>query len=213
MKSENKENKKESIYSFMRFLLKTIGISLLVITAGVISLVIYFNKAYKPEQSDIVSPNYLESTTPSKEKSSQKTMITLYFTQDGLTLKEESTETSKKLAPYEKAKFIIEKLLEGPIIGSLQSSIPEDIKTDGVFIVGKTLIVNLNTDSKELAFKSVYDEMLCVYSIVNSILENCTEFENVQILLNGEKSNTLGGLIDISGLLYADNSLIASTSD
>lgn len=207
-KNINKDSEKKSLKSFLFFLLKTILISGLLIAAGIFSLNKYFE--YKVKYYN--HPNVSASLSSGDESISQKIplqkRLKLFFTQDGLNLSQQVIELKEEISDYEKIKFIIETLLKGPVSDLFHSTIPNILKVSGVFIVNDKAIINIVIENNQNYFKSITEEMLCIYSIVNSIILNCERINNVQILINGKIQNSLGDFIDISSPLTVDYSLI-----
>jgi hypothetical protein len=67
--------------------------------------------------------------------------------------------------------------------------------------------------SRALAIQGSSEELLAVYSLVNSIVINLPAVHRVQILLRGRLEQTLGGHIDISRPLAADATYLAIGPD
>lgn len=107
--------------------------------------------------------------------------------------------------------------------GSVESEVREAVKTairDGEGTIPEStrvLRVNIKQRSASIDLsKEVSDdhpggstgEILTVYSIVNTIALNFPEIEEVQILIEGRKAETLKGHIDISQPLKPDRKII-----
>ncbi|MCK5681441.1 GerMN domain-containing protein [bacterium] len=61
------------------------------------------------------------------------------------------------------------------------------------------ITIDLSGDiQKSLVNSGATDEMLTVACLTNSLLANFTQFNSLQILLDGKRCNTLAGHIDIS---------------
>jgi len=89
--------------------------------------------------------------------------------------------------------------------GALRDS-PEPISEAGApeFVAGEPQSV------RRLGIQGSREELLAVYSVVNSVVVNFPAVQRVQILLDGETASTLAGHIDLSHPLSADMTLLAA---
>lgn len=190
------------------FLMKTIFVSGLVVALGILSLSQYFQ--YKQKQDRFQTVNVTdEQKAPTVELSPKTHSIKIFFTKDGIHLSPHIIEMEKKLTEHDKAAFILQTLTSGPDkSSSFSRTLPEGLQTGAIFMVDDKMVVDLEYNSGALSFGSVTDEMLCVYSIVNSLIINCPTINKVQILINTSAPETFGGFIDTQSCLVADYSLI-----
>lgn len=141
------------------------------------------------------------------ELTSETKDIVLYFSnEDGTALVAEQ-RTIPKVEGI--ARATINELLAGPHPESgLQSAIPEgtvlkdiNIRPDGLAIVdfSSELVTNFTGDSNA--------ETLAVYSIVNTLTQFDTVKE-VQILVDGEIVDTIGGHVNVATAMTRDDSII-----
>lgn len=98
-------------------------------------------------------------------------------------------------------KTIINELLAGPS-GEGTRLIPADVKLLSVERKDKLSYVNL---SKEFAAMSEKDAYLAVYSVVNTLTGQWRQSEGVQILIEGERTDSIGGVGLSEPLAYNEN--------
>ena len=101
-------------------------------------------------------------------------------------------------------RIIAERLIEGPAFEEESALLPEDARVINAGIVGDTAYINFNKGFADTNI-SVAPE-LCVYSVVNSVIEN-TEAKQVQIQIEGKSPASYGGQIDLRQPLKAKKSL------
>jgi len=103
---------------------------------------------------------------------------------------------------------IIKTLVKGPSLSSLEPTWPKETKVNSFFITddGKAY-VDLNTSREMTENMDTGDELLAVYSMVNSLTLNIPEIKMVKILIQGKDAVTLAGHIDLE-YFYQTNMLI-----
>jgi germination protein M len=177
--------KKKSGLPFSFFLIGAV----IILIAGAY-LLLKYGKAFLP------SPIPEEKITKLRPPEEESKLIALYFSgEENDTLVSEK-RTIKKGSITEEAKLIINGLVQGPQKGN-SPTIPSGTVLLEVTIRDRIATVNF---SKELSLNhpgGSAAELSTVYSIVNSLTFNLPEIEKVQILINGEKTKTLKGHIDI----------------
>lgn len=139
----------------------------------------------------------------------QHAAINLYFAnKDGTALRRESRSiyySSNK--PLEWA--VTERLIAGPKVENNYAAVPAATHILSVSSSGGICYVNL--DSAFLSEMPGVDGRVTVYSIVNSLVEDCGVTE-VQISVEGETSLIYRGAVDLSVPIYADLSLVEEAS-
>ena len=95
-------------------------------------------------------------------------------------------------------KHIVEELIKGPADDTRLRTIPDSVLVRAVFTRDDTVWIDLGGAIQDEHPGGAWTEVLAVYSIVNSITENFTDINEVQILLNGRESETFAGHVDIS---------------
>jgi len=116
-------------------------------------------------------------------------LITLYFPDKGRQylvrenrVIEHTTEQVEKL--------ILEELIKGPVNERNTDSIPSNTKVDSIVIKNDITYVHLSSEFKsDMKFGS-NNEVLAIYSIVNSLTELKT-IKNVRLIVEGEKHGIL----------------------
>lgn len=109
-----------------------------------------------------------------------------------LTAEDQSIRRSAELA--NRARQILQKLLEGPKTPGLFPSVPKDTKLQEVFIddMGMAYVDFSSTISANHP-GGMLNEQATVYSIVNSLTYNLPEIRQVKILVGGAEMETLAG--------------------
>ena len=136
----------------------------------------------------------------------------LYYTRNGRQLVGTVADLgSSGMSPNDKARTIVERLIEGKDQQFLRSPIPPGTRVNSVFVTGNLVIVNLSREFMTNLEPGVDAEMLAVFSIVNSVLDNVESTDAVQILIEGEKVLSLGGHVDLQSPLIANKSITRSS--
>lgn len=131
--------------------------------------------------------------------------VLLYYTKDGKHLVGAVADIgNSSYSPTEKAKMIVTKLVEGKDAAFLRSPIPAGTKVNAVFVTENNVIVDLSKEYMNNLRGGLDNELLAVYSIVNSVLYNLENADSVQILIDGKTMLTLGGQVDIESPLIAN---------
>lgn len=125
----------------------------------------------------------------------QEEMIKLYFSDDqAMYLKPEVRQVTVKGETL--ADVVVQELIKGPENENLLATIPAETKLISLKIADNVAYVNL---SKELQCKhsgGSTGEIMTVYSIVNTLIDLNIGIEQVQLLVEGEKQETLVGHLD-----------------
>ncbi|MDP2682555.1 MAG: GerMN domain-containing protein [Deltaproteobacteria bacterium] len=134
-------------------------------------------------------------------------IINLYFSdEEGLVLKIEKRELSKGALTKEIEEGI-NVLINGPL-GKLTPTIPDGTKLLGVEIKDGVVFLNFSKEISEKHPGGSSAEIQTVYSIVNTVTLNFPDIKKAQILIEGKKTKTLAGHIDISFPLGPDKGFI-----
>lgn len=135
---------------------------------------------------------------PAKHSLTQPSHITIYrLSSDFNRTISHSVPVENNLTKLEMARLIIRYLtLPGE---RDQPPLPAATRVLSVSFTASLITIDLSNDiRKELINSGANDEMLTIACLTNSLLKNFPDFKTLQILINGEKSNTLAGHIDIS---------------
>ena len=136
----------------------------------------------------------------------QHTQINLYFASkkgDSLNLESRSIYYSAS-KPLEWA--IVERIIAGPLVEGNYPTVPATLQIMGVTCANGVCFVNLN-QTFEVNQLSV-DEKIPIYSIVNSICDNCPEVKEVQFAIDGDSNVIFRQNMDLSKTYRADMTLV-----
>lgn len=136
----------------------------------------------------LIKPSVLEETKA----------IKLYFSvsqENYLSPQERKITSSSEITGQVKA--ILAELISGPISSSLVPTVPPKTEVRAVYVKDKCIYVDFSSALREGHPGGSSGELLTIYSIVNSLLDNLPSQSEVQILIQGRPSDTLAGHIDI----------------
>lgn len=104
-------------------------------------------------------------------------------------------------------KVLLNALVEGPK-GTLHRTLPEGIGIRAFFLIDDgTAVADIRLGGKRLSL-SCREEVLAVFSIVNTLIVNIPEIRQVKIITQGTGAVTFAGHVDITDPLKADMLLI-----
>ncbi|MCI7106793.1 MAG: GerMN domain-containing protein [Lachnospiraceae bacterium] len=137
--------------------------------------------------------------------SSQKTTLTLYFSnKEGNRLIPETREVHYS-SNISLEKLVMEQLMEGPKKSGLQATIPTGTKLITITVVDSVCYVNL--DEMFLNQNKEINEQVVLFSIVDSLTE-LPSIEKVQISINGDTSGKCRYTYDFATMYQADLSIV-----
>ena len=156
---------------------------------------------YSSSGEDIGLLSMNNVVTDDEIRRNQTAVVELYFgSEDGTGLvKEQRMIDVKDNESIEKT--IINELLSGPS-GDGVRLIPSDVKLLSIEAKDKLSYVNL---SKEFAAMSEDNAYMAVYSLVNTLTGQWQQSEGVQILIEGERTDSIGGVGLSEPLSYNEN--------
>lgn len=105
------------------------------------------------------------------------------------------------------ARATVEELINGPMQGELMATIPDGTKLLDIDIANGLCRVDLSSEFRDNHWGGSSGEILTVYSLVNTLTQFST-VENVEILVEGEKIETLAGHMDLSAPVSRNAELI-----
>lgn len=146
-----------------------------------------------PATSD--SPDAAAQPTPSAGQDTKEVLLYYVSTDSG------SLVAEQRAIPKEEglARATVQQLLSGPRDEDLQAVIPGGVTLRDIDVSNGLCTVDLSADLTELASISQDEQMLALYSLVNT-LGQFDSVEQVQVLLNGQTLQSLGG-VDVSQAL------------
>lgn len=193
--------------TFGRFAFTVITVALVIIVLGLTGIYYYFQSGAATSGT-----NPLSSLLHKGVEGLGPNQVMLYYTKDGKQLVSTvATAGTLGMSPADKARKIVESLIEAKDAAGLKSPVPQGTQVVNVFVKDNLAIVNLSRELMTNLRGGVDAELLAVYSIVNSILLNLESIDAVQLLIDGEKVPTLHGQVDVSSPLIA-NTAITRTS-
>ncbi len=131
-----------------------------------------------------------------------------YADPEYLALKSVPRRFPAALDAHQLAMEILHALITGPGQTAVMPTWPADVTINAFFIADdKKAYVDLNLDDKKVAYMDTQQELLAIYSLVNSLIVNIPDIKMVKILINGKDRRTLAGHIDLE-YFYKTNMLI-----
>jgi hypothetical protein len=122
--------------------------------------------------------------------------ITLYYPEDGV-LAAGTAAVKRQLDLQAQARETLAALFTDPRV--TQSAIFKDIKLRELFLdASGTAYVDLSSLQQGGAKASAGEELLAVYTMVNTLTQNFEEIRQVRFLLEGKETQTLAGHIDLT---------------
>lgn len=139
-------------------------------------------------------------------------LVHLYFASpDADHLKVEARRILREERIADEAKALIGELIKGPgPRGNLDPTIPPETQLRELYIVPEEKCAYLDFNQ---AFRTNHPggsagELLTIYSLVNTLIDNLEGIERVQILVEGETIETLAGHIDITKPLPRNSTIV-----
>ena len=148
-------------------------------------------KQKEPEGNPFTPP-----AAPLYEQTDPPMTVKLFFPgmQEDIILSGEDQTIFRSAELANRARQILQKLLEGPKTAGLYPSLPKDTKLQEVFIDGMGLAyVDFSSPISANHPGGMLNEQATVYSIVNSLTYNLPEIRQVKILVGGAEKETLAG--------------------
>jgi spore germination protein GerM len=149
------------------------------------------------------------ATTSTTDTSLPKTTITLYFpsaTDDRLVA--ETREIVDTARPTDRGTQVLVELLAGPKSKDALPAVPEGTTLRQLWIAKSGIAWADFSDDLETGLEGgSSDELLAVYSIVDSLTANVPQIKRVGVLVGGKERETLAGHVDIRRPLPAESKL------
>ncbi|MEM9290745.1 MAG: GerMN domain-containing protein [Acidobacteriota bacterium] len=153
----------------------------------------------------------LDAPVEASGEEPKRVATTLYFPGGGRALFAESRDLLEG-SREQRARGILEALLAGPETKGLWRPLPESVSVGGIYFGdGGILFVDLLAkDQPAPPAQGSNQELLAVYSLVNSLALNLDECRGVAILWNGVQRPSFAGHVDTGRPLAANPRLVAS---
>jgi spore germination protein GerM len=138
--------------------------------------------------------------------------VTLYFEGPDMLLSAERRNVALPENPGGAMSLVVRELFKGSANAGVPRVFPPDTVVRGAFLLpdgnafvdlgGPTLTAGWGTGS--------HQELMAIYSLVQTVTANFAEVKRVRLLINGETAETLAGHISISRSLAPMPSLVAA---
>ena len=198
-----------------RNLLIILGAVLIALTAVVIAVALTIGSASEPEQAAPVIPEVeTESAEATEARIQQQLEMVVFF---------QSPRRADLLVPVKRSVFntisigqqadqLLQKLIQGPAPAEgLLPTVPPGTQLQRLYIAEDgTAYVAFNAALARNHRGGTAEEMMTIYSIVDTLCVNFPSIRRVQILVEGNLGTTLAGHIDISLPLEIDTDLFTS---
>lgn len=127
----------------------------------------------------------------------------------GLVMEERAVAFSSDLG--RQLRSVVEELVKGSKSG-LQPVLPPETRVLDLFVSpAGVAYVDLSREA-QVAGRGSFEELLSVYSVVNSLVVNFPAVKRVQILVEDRPAQTLGGHVDLTHPLRPDMTLLAAST-
>lgn len=160
-----------------------------IISAGVLGLLIFTTHPDNSSEPRV----FLDRAGGSEQQ-----IVHLYFADASNSfLKAEQRNIAGDTNPSQVGRQIIEALINGPQT-DLVRTLPGNTELSAFYITpDKTAFVDFTTSVTENHPGGCQNELLTLYSIVNSLVLNTSDIKQVKILVGGDEAITLAGHLDI----------------
>ncbi len=158
----------------------------------------------KPSQSLENNSETSENQQPEKTQSAYELKTKIYFSDDQeMNLIAENLTLADGSDVEKAAQEVIAALIAGPKNSSLLPTIPSGTRLLGVKVSNGLATVDFSAELRDNHSGGSSGENMTVYSIVDSLTE-LKGIDRVQILIEGQKVDTLAGHIDLQEPLESD---------
>lgn len=140
-----------------------------------------------------------------------KIKATLFFaSEDGLHLVPTEREVPLAEGAVAQARAVLEAQLAAEAPAPLISTIPKGAALRGIFVSDRNeVFVDLDPAIRTSHPGGTQQELMTVYTIVNTLLTNLPGLQEVQILIGGQEVDTLAGHVDLRRPLRKNEAILA----
>jgi len=137
--------------------------------------------------------------------------VSLYFEGTDMLLNVERRNLALPENPAGALSLVTRELLKGPATRTLARSFPADSIVRGAFLLPDcTAFVDIGGPTLYRRWGTgAHEELMAVYSIVQTIATNFPDVKRVRILVNGEPAETLAGHVNLARSLAPMPSMVA----
>lgn len=152
-----------------------------------------------------------DAATPRTEGEELRLAVDLYYPGEGTELYRERRELAVADDPEAQLLTLARAVVAGPVTPSLLAPLPAMVSVRAVQLTADGVVyVDLVTaDGDGPPASGSTEELLRVYSLVNTLLLNVAEARSAVLLWNGVQPETLSGHLDLTRPLVPDTSLAA----
>ncbi len=182
----------------------------LIVVGLIVSGYFLFVKKILPELASTPSqnPSAAIQVSPVKDEAAaafipddEAQVLTLYFPKKNSdSLRAELRKVRQKKMLTAQAGQIVEELFKGPTSSDLYSPYPEGTGLRGIYFDDSTFFVDLSIEFGKVSSSGAAEEVLAVYSLVNSLTE-IDPRAKVRILINGIEPIGDSGHVDLAGTM------------
>jgi spore germination protein GerM len=172
----------------------------------------------RPLPAADLAPERAGEAAPSRQAEAarepdRKISVKLFFPagdRPGLVIEDRTVSFSNDLS--QQLKVVVEELARGSQIG-LGRSLPEGTRVLEVFVTARGVAyVDLSKEAATPTGLGSDDELITVYSVVNSLTSNFPAVKRVQIVIEDRQVPTLAGHVDLTRPLAADMTYLAAAT-
>lgn len=136
--------------------------------------------------------------------------VSLYYPNSSGTLSAEEREVAAWETPEQGAAILLRALLQGPTTDALVRPLPETVDVGEIYLTpsGQVYVDLVSTEMNRPPLSGSQEELVTVFSLVDTVLLNLPEIEGMIVLWNGRQLPTFAGHVDTSLPLQAERDLI-----
>ena len=140
--------------------------------------------------------------------------VTLYFPGEGGSLYAETHQLPPEEDVEKRISLLVETLLAGPRGPGLRTPLPEGVALRrGYVLTNGTAVVDFSSpEGAPPPPSGSHEEMLRVWSVVNSVVLNVADAQKLLLLWNGEQPLTFAGHLDLARPLAANTRIVVPES-
>jgi len=166
----------------------------------------------QPTAGDPSAETAATPAAPAEAPAVPKIKATLFFaSEDGLHLVPTEREVPLAEGAVAQARAVLEAQLAAEAPAPLVSTIPKGVTLRGIFVSDRNeVFVDLDPAIRKAHPGGTQQELMTVYTIVNTLLTNLPGLQEVQILIGGQEVDTLAGHVDLRRPLRRNDALVAT---
>lgn len=140
--------------------------------------------------------------------------VTLYFPGEGGSLYAETHQLPPEEDAEKRIALLVETLLAGPEGPGLRVPLPKGVTLRRGYVLedGTAVVDFASPEGAPPPPSGSHEEMLRVWSVVNTVVLNVAEAQQLLLLWNGEQPLTFAGHLDLARPLVANTRIVVSES-